>query len=323
MNKKPNKPIFFLCTCIKDGNKYVDRLFNSLLRQTRVNFVHFIYEDGSTSPLGNKIIEYRSKAKKLPNPFEVIYEYNPINIGLNKSTQYCISKSNCPYFIWIDCDNWVDEHFFEELEKTYNRHKNSIILRTALFDSNNMSRTFNCGSIDETRKRHQLGLFIRKRYYYSFFAVNTKHFFSVNPKSTMLDIRRFYNDDQVLLLCLLYMDNAVISLKAKGYFITRNDQESSHGDLSFKELKECQLKLCESVDIKLRNKLDAIYKIKDFYDKLQITISHDSKQSLGLIKEIKKISKLNKVNLNMFYDNNLLKYKLRVYYWKFKRKWTN
>ena len=320
---KSNKPIFFLFTCIKDGNEYVDRLFSSLLSQTKVNFVHFIYEDGSTTPLGNKIIEYRNKAKNLPTPFEVIYEYNPINIGLNMSTQYCISKSNCPFFIWIDCDNWVDEHFFEELERTYKKHKNSIILRTTLFGSNNEPRKFNCGSIKEARQKNQLGLFIRKRYYYSFFAVNTKHYFSVNPKSTMLDIRKFYNDDQVLLLCLLYMDNAVISEKAKGYFITRNDQESSQGDLSSDKLKECQLKLCESVKENLKNKLEGIYKIKDLYEKLSLTISQDSKESLKTIKEIKKISNLNKINLNMFYDSNLLKYKLKVYYWKLKRKWMN
>lgn len=318
---KINKPIFFLFTCIRDGNNYVDKLFNSLLNQTKINFVHYIYEDGSTMPLGNKISEYKKRVEKLPTPYKVIYEYNPKNIGLNMATQHCISKCECPYFIWIDCDNWVDNRFFEELENIYNKNKNATILRTVLYDSSSISsKKFNCGSIEEAKKKKQLGLFIRRRYYYSFFAVNYKKYLKINPKNIMLNTRSFYNDEQILLLCLLGLNKTAFSDKAIGYFTTREDQESVQYKVSLTELKEYQLQLLENVDLLLKTKLEIIYQIKDLYEELNNLYTNNAKESLSILKKIKKLSKDHKINLNMFYDSSLLKYKLRIYYWKFKGK---
>ena len=322
MNNTNNKPLFFLFTCIKDGNQYVDKLFNSLLNQTKINFVHFIYEDGSNVPLGNKIIEYKDKVSKLDNPYEVIYEYNPVNIGLNKSTQYCISKCSCPYFIWIDCDNYVDIHFFDELEKLQKRNKKAILLRTICHDTKYKKEIFfNCGTIKESLSKYQLGLLIRAKYYYSLFAVNFEKYKNINPNNIMDHNRNFYNDEQVLLLCLLGNGKTALSKNAIGYFMVREGQESSQYNVPLNELREYQIHLASLVNNGLGLKLTMMYLIKDLYEELFKIYQTDFTKSRDSIKQIRSISRREKISLKNYYDYSLVKQSLRVYYWRFKKIW--
>ena len=321
--KQYNQPLFFVFTCIKDGSEYIGRLFDCMLSQTKVNFVHYIYEDGSTKPLGKLIDQYKEDVSKLPKPYEVVYEYNLTNIGLNKSTQHCINKCNCPYFIWIDCDNYVDSSFFEELEKLYRRNKNSLLLRSIIYNSDNKNEISkcNCGTLKEAKTKYQIGLFLRRKFYYSFFAVNYEKYKAINPNNVMLDIRSFYNDEQVLILCLLNCSYAPISTSAKGYFTTRDGQESSTFSPSIDDIRTNQLKLCQLISNKLTNRLSAFYSIKDLYDELFINYKYNYKKSLDIINKIKKVSKENQVSLKNYYDYNLVKHRMRVYYYGAKRKW--
>lgn len=321
MNFNEDKPLFFVFTCVKNGRSYIQKLFDSLLHQTKVNFVHFIYEDGSSNPLEEMINDYKKQVAQLEKPYKVIYEFNPINIGLNRSTQYCISKCSCPYFIWIDCDNFVDYSFFEEMEKLYKSNKNSLLLRSILYNADNQEKEFycNCGTIDEAKTKYQLGLFIRRRYYYSFFAVNYKLYSTINPNNFMLHERSFYNDEQLLIVCLLNCDYAPLSKKAKGYFLTRDGQESKQYELSLKEIRNYQLELCRNINEQLESKLKAMYLIKDLYDDLRNNYKTNYELSCDLLKKIKKSSKEHNISLKHFYDSSLLKFKLKMYYWRFKK----
>ncbi len=65
INDKSEKPLIFLFTCIKDGRKYIWKLFESLLEQTSNNFVHFIYDDGSNDPIEDLVETYKEKAFNL------------------------------------------------------------------------------------------------------------------------------------------------------------------------------------------------------------------------------------------------------------------
>jgi len=128
MVEKTQDYLFFVFTCVKNGRKYIEKLFDSLLEQTLTNFVHFIYDDGSDDPIDDLVDEYRKKVSLLANPFPVIYEKNTTNIGINMATQYCISKCCARYFVWIDCDNWIDKNFFNEMTNTINRKGNKFIV---------------------------------------------------------------------------------------------------------------------------------------------------------------------------------------------------
>ena len=220
----------FLFTCVKDGKRYIERLFDSLVEQTDTNFVHFIYDNGSSEPVDDLVLKYREKVSKLEKPFEIIYKKTSDAIGLNMATKYCIDKCDKPYFIWIDCDNWVHKDFFKYLIKEIEKHPNHILYRTFLLkvDEN--------GVVSSNFKKRKLSLksynnaaftfFTRKnRYYYSFFAVNTKKYLELSHNK-ILNIRDYYNDEQVLAYCYLSNDNFSIIKKSVGYYLARENSEA-------------------------------------------------------------------------------------------------
>ena len=244
-----NKPLFFVFTCVKEGRPFIKRLFDSLIKQTKKNFVHFIYEDGSKDSICDLIEEYKKRVSQSNSPYEVIYEYNPRNIGLNRSTSYCINKCNCPYFIWIDCDNWVDEHFFEELEKQVKRRSNDIVFRTntLMIDDKTLKPVLLKRKIPKIDKHPLLDIVFRF-YKYSFFAVNYNMLTKVCKKIELIDDKRFFNDKQVLFLASHINDTFSYTKRALGSALIRVDSEY----LSNKE-EELDLKfddLLNNYDIK-------------------------------------------------------------------------
>lgn len=320
-----NNPLFFVFTCVKNGKQYIDKLFESMLTQTSINFIHYIYEDGSSIPLGDKVIDYKEKVSKLNKPYDVIYEYNPINLGLIKSTQHCISKCTCKYFIWIDCDNYVNSSFFEEMEKLYKKHKNSLMLRSFMYEVQLNSAKLTCAwhKYKIANKKYQLGIYIRKRFFYSFFAVNYKKYQLINPNNIMINERFFYNDEQVILMCLLNCKRAPVTKKAISYFLIHDGQESNLYKIDGDERRHYHLLLCEQIDHSLKIKLEAFYRIKDLYDELFKIYQHNFARSREIIKTIKKLSIKHNIPLKNFYDYNLLKQSLRIYYWGVKNRWKS
>lgn len=219
------KPLFFLFTCVKEGRPYIKKLFESLLIQTRHNFVHYIYEDGSNDPVEDLVLEYKGKASKLDIPYDVIYEKNSVNIGLNLATKHCIDMCFCPYFIWIDCDNWISETFFEELEKYILKHKKVTLVRTKLLDQNGKN-VFPKNITRKQSKNKQLKNFLFRQFAYGFFCVKKNDYLRINPDNYLFDDKNFFNDDQVILTCLLNNNAFGFCKKSIGYFLDRNDNES-------------------------------------------------------------------------------------------------
>ena len=226
-----NKPLFFLFTCVKNGRSFIQRLFNSLLNQSKINFVHYIYEDGSDEPLGELVSNYIEDAKE--KGIKVYYEYNDRNIGLNLSTKHCIDKCNLPFFIWIDCDNWVDESFFEELEKLQKRNKKAVVLRSKRvlinYDTGSPSDNDDIwlykNSISAKKSYDQYLIF--GKYYFSFFAVSSTYYRCINVENLMIDNRSFFNDQQILFICSKNKQLFTFSERAIGYCLIRGDSESS------------------------------------------------------------------------------------------------
>ena len=225
-----NSVKIFLFTCVKDGRKYIKKLFSSLLEQTNTDFVHFIYDNGSTDPIDDLILIYKKEVAKLKKPYEVIYEKTAESVGLNMATKYCINKCDKPYFIWIDCDNWVHKNFFKNLAKEIKKHPNQVLYRTFLVkvDEN--------GSTSSNFKQRKLSLksknnaaftfFTRKnRYYYSFFAVNTKKYLELSHNN-ILNIRDYYNDEQILTYCYFSSDNFSMIKRSVGYYLARDNSEA-------------------------------------------------------------------------------------------------
>ena len=222
-------PLFFLFTCVKEGRPYIQKLFSSLLKQTKYNFVHYIYEDGSDDPIEDLVNEYKEKASKLVNPYRVEYEKNANNIGLNMATKHCIDMCYCPYFIWIDCDNWVDENFFKELEDAAVAHKNSIYIGSNRFDvcENFIKPYFSKKQLKLAKKKKRDIEYLCDTFGFSFFAIKHSLYLEINKNNYFVNERHFFNDMQVISHCILSNKEFSFADKAYSYFLCRNDSEGN------------------------------------------------------------------------------------------------
>ena len=221
-----DRPLFFLFTCVKEGRPFINRLFDSLLSQTKINFVHYIYDDGSSDPINDLVDAYKKRVGELKESYEVIYESNPTNIGLTLATQHCIKKCESKYFIWIDCDNWVDKDFFKELEKEVLKNNNSNLIRTKCISSNGAYLNGNGFTYKNRFRKKQLKYFLYNSFCYGFFAVNFEWFKQINPDFYFLEKRDYFIDDQVIVTALLHNGKFSFCDKAIGFYLEHDGNES-------------------------------------------------------------------------------------------------
>lgn len=266
-------PLFFLFTCVKEGRPYIEKLFNSLLSQTKVNFIHYIYEDGSSDPIEDLVEEYKKKTAKLNQPYQIIYEKNPTNIGLNMATKHCIDICFLKYFIWIDCDNWVNDIFFEELEKTVFKNRKYCIIRTNRIDidmSNNSSLIFD--SIKNKKnllKKNQTIPFFLNDYFYSFFAVNKEMLLRGKKQILMFDTKYPLNDDQVISTAVFTKNKFCFSKRSISYFLVRADSVSALAkkENAFKYEREKYIEIAKFYSYKYADKLSFIFNTLDLFNR--------------------------------------------------------
>ena len=317
MKKNKNslkKPMFFLFTCVKDGRKYIQKLFNSLMGQTSKNFVHYIYEDGSEDSIADLVNEYKKQAASLDEPFDVLYENSKKNIGLNMATKHCIEMCNKEYFIWIDCDNWIDKDFFYNLEQTAIKHQDAIMIKTTLYTVLDNGYIFTDIDTFQKRrinnKRNQIKNFFMNcfPFGFSFFAVK-KQFLGDN--FTILDEKHFSNDHQVICQILFKQHPIVWSKKAIGYFLSRDDSEG-HANLRVTKgtnlNRQWYLQLLSKTSADSFKKLTNIYSSLDLYKQMICYLENKQySQALKTMRHKRKINRKCKLEIKYYckYHNDL------------------
>ena len=305
-NFKSDNILFFLFTCVKDGRQFIEKLFDSLICQTKKNFVHYIYEDGSSDDVSDLVDKYKKNVSMLEKPYEIIYENNKVNIGLNMSTMHCIEKCNKKYFIWIDCDNWVDKDFFMNLEKTARKHPDAIMIKSTLFtvlENGDVFTDINTyRKRRENNKKNQIKNFFMNCYPFgfSFFAIKKAY---LPDNFSMLNERHFSNDHQVICQVLFEEHPIVWSKKSIGYFLSRSNSE---GHTNLRVTKGTDLNRQWYLELLAKTSNDSIDLLHNIYRSLDLykkTIEYiDTKQYSLAIKTMKEKRKLNrKCKLNKRY----------------------
>lgn len=106
-------PSIAIVTTFYNDRKVVFRLLESLKSQTCFDFVHYIYDDGSSDPCLDlfepycRFIETRGARCK--------YVKGGVNLGVDKAHETVFRLVEEPYFIWVDSDDWVHRNFVRTL----------------------------------------------------------------------------------------------------------------------------------------------------------------------------------------------------------------
>lgn len=93
---------------VYNGERYIERCVDSVLSQTYQDFELIIVDDGSTDSTARIIDRY-------PPIYKQMKVYHTENKGLSGSRRYGLSKATGDYLIFLDCDDWVEKNWLEEL----------------------------------------------------------------------------------------------------------------------------------------------------------------------------------------------------------------
>lgn len=221
--------IIYVFTPVKDGRNHIKKLFNSFLEQTYTNFTHLIFDNGSVDPIEDLVNEYKEEIKRRNLNIKVIYEFEPKKIGLNNATITCIKKVDLPYFIWINCDDFVDKNFFLESYRFIKKHPTNIIYRTKTIDvgpdlKELKNQTYKGAKKNYLyRKNQRINLFYGLPWGPTYFYVNTELYKNVNPDYFFLGNSDWNNDAQVFITGLISNYNWNYISKAISYYVNNSE----------------------------------------------------------------------------------------------------
>ena len=100
---------------VYNGEKYIEKCLNSILRQTYKNIEIIIVNDNSKDKTLNIIKKYKDKRIKIIN--------NKKNIGLSLSRNIGIDNSNGKYLYFVDVDDYIELDTIEYLYKLIKKYK--------------------------------------------------------------------------------------------------------------------------------------------------------------------------------------------------------
>ena len=194
MFMKQQQPKIAIITTIYNDYDVVKKLLKALLEQTSNNFIHYIYDDGSSS-IDNKLItEYIDCAKKRNKPYKVIFIKGAINIGCQKAHEYMFRYIKEDYFSWVDSDDSVTKNFVKVICKHIKKHPettvfhlNSIIYYDSEYKVRKKHSTGFYYSQKELRKKDQLlnYCFNSESKFYHEFVIKKADLLKINPNLTI------------------------------------------------------------------------------------------------------------------------------------------
>lgn len=105
---------------IYNGERYLQKSIDSVLRQTFANFELILVDDGSTDSSLQICRSYCEKDSRI-----VVVEQ--AHSGLIYARKNGISVAKAPYIGFIDCDDWIDAEMYEQMYKALELYRPDLI----------------------------------------------------------------------------------------------------------------------------------------------------------------------------------------------------
>ncbi|MDO4188364.1 MAG: glycosyltransferase family 2 protein [Lachnospiraceae bacterium] len=107
--------------CFYNAEKYLTRLFESLIQQTYKDYELILVNDGSTD-------ESLFVCKQYESRFDNINIINKSNGGLVSARKVGVLAANSEYVCCIDADDWVDNDYIEKLVELQQNSNSDIVI---------------------------------------------------------------------------------------------------------------------------------------------------------------------------------------------------
>lgn len=101
-------PLISIILPVYNIEKYLDRCFESLKRQSYQNLEIIFVDDGSTDNSGEKCESYKEKDSR-------IIVFHKVNGGLSDARNYGTARAKGAYITYVDPDDYIDEDYISYL----------------------------------------------------------------------------------------------------------------------------------------------------------------------------------------------------------------
>lgn len=106
---------------IYNGEKWIKRCLDSILKQTYKNFEVIIINDGSSDNSLEICNMYASNDSRI----KIISKENE---GVSKARNKGINSANGEYIQFVDCDDWIEQNACEEMLKCMDKEKSDLVI---------------------------------------------------------------------------------------------------------------------------------------------------------------------------------------------------
>ena len=195
-------PKISIITCVYNGEKYIKRLLDSVLKIDYPNIEHIIVDDGSTDSSPNIIFDYSQKYKECSGNKYIKY-IKQKNIGLGGATNNALKYITGDYWTWINCDDWYEPNVFKKAIIHFEKKENEVVLLNRYLAKSHDNIIFD--KIIEIKKKdysHYNNTIKLRKMMYAYkmpqlhFLVKTSAFDRINPKRE-IDPYRYNQDTQL------------------------------------------------------------------------------------------------------------------------------
>ncbi len=113
------KPLVSIITPCFNGELYISRFFNSILRQTYPNIELIFVNDGSTDDTERIALSYRQALEEKGYSFQYIYQENQ---GQASAINQGLKLISGDYLTWPDSDDWMTDNCIERKVELMENH---------------------------------------------------------------------------------------------------------------------------------------------------------------------------------------------------------
>lgn len=296
------KPIVSIITPCYNGEKYIGRQIESVLKQTYRPIEYILINDGSTDMTEYIVLSYKKIFEQ--EGIKLIYIYQD-NKGLGGAINTGLKIFKGDYFCWPDADDYLHPESIEKRVEFLEKNKEFAVVTSDadIFESNNLDNSigFVSGKIQERFSEYQFELLLNEK---SIFCpgchmVRTDAFLDVNPNRDIYEAKRGQNW-QILLPLYYKYKRGFIDEALYHYIIYPTSM--SHGDETIEQEWE-RAEEHEKIIIETLNriKMDEIerthYKnyIRERYIRKKLLIACKYKDKQKVINQYK-ILKLNRID---------------------------
>lgn len=138
-----NTPKVSVIIPVYNTEQYLKPCIESLLNQTLKDIEFIFINDGSTDSSLKIIEEYAKKHKS-------IKVYTTTNQGVGKARNLGLEKAKGEYIGFVDSDDYVNKHYFEELYRVAKKHQTDISATPTVILTEQSKGFFNTG-INQTK----------------------------------------------------------------------------------------------------------------------------------------------------------------------------